>query len=450
MEDFAAGIRTQEQELQQRAAFALDRARSLGASDCEISIAASKGLEVSSRNCELETISYEHDRGMSVTVYSGRRRAHASTTDFSDEAITRTIEAALALTRHTGDDPCHGVLEERYLCRRFEDFDILHSVISDPEAAAERCRTLEQCALDQHAPGITRSDGASCSSTVYSHSYCCSNGFSATSSSTYSSMGLSLIGEHGGKMQTDSGFSAHCSPEHLYSTERIAREAIDNTVARLDVAPIPTGAYTVIFSRRAAMSVFSRLFQAISGSAVYRESSFLAGCLGQAVFPDFITVHEDPFEHQRLESSSYDNEGCARSACNLVEDGILREYLLSAYTARKLELEPNGHSGGLGSTYVRGRRQCSLPELLQDVGRGLVITAVMGPGVDIVSGNYSQGACGYYFEHGQRVHAVDEITIATNLRELFMGIRALADDYDERYKLKCPSFAVDNITVSSR
>lgn len=450
MSDFCQDIKKKEKELEEKVGFALDRAKKSGATDCEISIASTKGLDVSSRNCELENIEFEYDRGMVVTVYKGMRKAHASTTDLSPDAIEQTIGAALDLTRYTNEDPCNGVLEPKYLCTEIKDFDVLHEVLSDTDEAVRKCIELEKYALDTKTKGITKTDGAAFSSTLFCQSYGSSNGFMATSSSSYNSLALGLIGENGGKMQTDSGFSAHCNLQKLYDTQTIAREAIDNTVAKLDVKTIETGAYNVIFSKRAAISLFSRLFQGISGGAIYRKSSFLTDTLGKQIFPDFLTVREDPFLQERPESSSYDNEGCRRAQSNIVENGVLNTYLLSSYTARKLKMEPNGHNGGVGSTFVTAHEQYDFDELLRQVNRGLVITKVMGPGVDIVSGNYSQGASGYFFDNGRRVHAVDEITIASNLRELFMNIKALANDYDQRYKLKCPSFLIENITVSAK
>lgn len=449
MSQFYNKILKKEQEFKDKLEFAVSLASKLKATGCEVNIASKKGLNVSSRNCELENIEFEHDRAMTITIYNGHRQAHAATTDLSNKAIEDTVQAAFELTKYTNEDPCNAVLEEQYLCTEFKDFEVLHAIEEDPKLAADKCIALEQCALDKKAKGILKSDGANFFSGVYVNGYAASNGFCAISSASNNSLNLSLIGEQNGKMQTSGGFSTHCNLSQLDSIEKIANEAICDTVDKLDVAPITTGSYNIIFSKQAAITLISNLYKAISGSLIYKQSSFLLDKLDKQVFPDFINIIEDPFVKGRLESSCYDDEGCSRKLTKIIEDGILRNYLLSSYSARKLNMQPNGHCGAMGSVFVSAKEQCSFEDLLANTKRGIVVNELMGQGVDIVSGNYSQGASGYYFENGQRVHAVDEITIASNLKDLFLNIQALANDYDYRYKTKCPSFMIANITVSA-
>lgn len=450
MSQFYNKIQKKEQEFKDKLEFAIDLANKLHVTGYEVNIASKKGLSVSSRNCELENIEFEYDRAMTITIYNGHKQAYAATTDLSHQAIKDTMQAAFELTKYTNDDPCNAVLEEQYLCKEMKDFDVLHEIEDNADAAVNRCIELEQYALDKKAKGIIKSNGANFFSGVYTNGYAASNGFCAVSSASSNSLNLSLIGEQDGKMQTSGGFSSHCNLTKLDSTEKIANEAICDTVDKLDVAPIATGAYNIVFSKQAAITLISNLYKAISGSLIYKQSSFLLDMLDKQVFPNFINIVEDPFVVGRLESSCYDDEGCKRNVTSLIEDGYLRTYLLSSYSARKLKMQPNGHCGGLGSVFVKAKEQCSFEDLLANTKRGIVVTELMGQGVDIVSGNYSQGASGYYFENGQRVHAVDEITIASNLKDLFLNIQALANDYDYRYKTKCPSFMIEGITVSSK
>lgn len=449
MSDFYKKIAENEQKIKEKVEFALDYAKKAGASDCEINIASRKGMNVSSRNCELENVEYEYDRAMTVTIYCGHKQAHASTTDLSENAIISTVNAAKDLTQFTSEDPCNGVLDKEYLCKEIKDYDVLFPILDDAETASKKCIELEECALNKKANGIVKSDGASFYSGVYTNAYGASNGFIGVNSFSNNSLNLSLIGKYQDKMQTEGGFSSDCNLNKLYPIERIAQEAIDNTIAKLDVKKIKTGAYNVIFSKTAAISLISTLYKAISGSLIYKQSSFLLDSIGKQIFPQFLQIKEDPFVKGRLDSSSYDEEGCVRQVNDLITDGVLNMYLLSSYSAKKLNLKPNGHCGSLGSIFVSAKEQCDFMSLLKSVGSGIVVTDLMGQGVDIVSGNYSRGASGYYFENGERIHAVDEITIASNLKDLFLNIKALANDYDERYKTKCPSFVIENVTVAA-
>ena len=251
-------------------------------------------------------------------------------------------------------------------------------------------------------------------------------------------------------MQRGSGYSVARSLEDLYEPNKVVKEAIDRTTSKLDSKSVPTGKYNVIFSRSAVASLWGMLASAISGGAIYRRSSFLCDKLGEQIFPNFVTVHEDPFVVKGLASRNFDGDGVFVTKSDLVSEGILRAYLLGCYSAKKLKLTSNGHASGIHNWFVSFDKAHTyqFDDLLSSVNEGLVITDLMGQGIDMVSGNYSRGAEGYYFKNGKFEHAVDGITIAGNIKDMFMNMSAMATDIDERMKIKTGSVLIPNLTVS--
>ncbi|MBQ9273917.1 MAG: metalloprotease PmbA [Succinivibrio sp.] len=442
--------RTEERHLQDIAAKTVEIARSCGADECEVSVGGARGLDVSSRGGELENIEFNRDKAMDITVFKGKRRGSASTTDLSEESLTESVKAALSIASFTDEDPCAGLCDPDLQCTKFKELALLDDALDDPDAAASYAVALERLVLENKPEGIKDSDGSEVQSTVYSGALANSQGFCAARSASLVHASLKLLGQDEQKMQHGYGFSLARSPQGLLPPEEIAREAVDRTLGKLNARPVKSGRYQVIFSRNAVNSLWHNFIGAISGGAQYRKTSFLCGKLGERVLPEYVGIFEDPLRPGDWGSANYDGEGVGVRPLDIVKDGVLAEYLLATYSARKLKLRSNGHCGGIYNWFVNFDREHtrSFDELLSEVGEGLVITELMGQGVDLASGTYSRGAAGYYFKNGQREHAVEEITVAGNLKDMLGTLALTASDIDERYKIRSGSVLLPDLAVS--
>ncbi len=449
MSNFNAKIQEFEKYLENIASFTIREALAQGASEAEISLGGVTGLNVSSRDCDIENIEFNRDNGMDITVYCNKRRGRASTTDLSKEALKQCVCSAINIASFADEDPDCGLCDKALQCTEFPDLDILFEPDSEPETAASYVVELEKKAVAHLPAGIKASDGASYSSNVYTNVFANSQGFCHARSASSFYKGLTLLGESNGHMERGSGYSIARSKEDLYDDDKVIREALDQTLGKLSPKSVPTGTYNVIFTKGAAVSLWQSLVNAIAGGALYRKSSFLCDSINQQILPEFVSIKEDPSLKKTFGSASYDNEGVAVRPMNIVENGVLKEYLLSTYSAKKLKMHSNGHCGGIYNWFIDfGDHQLSFEQMLDNVSEGLVIDNLMGQGIDLISGNYSRGASGYYFKNGKRVHAVSEITIAGNLKDMFCNLQAMADDIDQRFKIKTGSLLLPQMTVS--
>ena len=280
-----------------------------GADECEVVIQGSEGLEVSTRHAEVENIEFNKAAGMEVVVFKDKRRGIATTTDLSAKALADTVEAAIAIAAHTDRDPCAGICEKELLCTGERDLDMVHALLESPDAGIERAAAAERCIISELPQGIKDSDGAGYESILNLRVLGNSHGFCKSSAATYHYTSMTLIGEKDGTMQRGAGYSIARDPAKLGSPEEVAKEALERTLAKLGASQVPTGRYNVIFSRQAALSLWGHLLSAIAGGSVYRKTSFLSGKLNEQIFPDFITLHEDPFIPQGLASFNFDAEG---------------------------------------------------------------------------------------------------------------------------------------------
>ncbi len=455
MTDLNQAIRTDgdhtEEFLQECVQQAVRQAVQGGADECEAVISCSHGIEVSTRRMKTENVTFNKNRSMAIAVYTGGRSGTASTTDLSASSIAACVQAALQIAQHTDPDPCAGICERELLCQQVQDFGLIHPLHADPRQGIELAAALEQEALDRKHPDIKDSDGAYFSCGLHTRVLANSHDFCRTQQDSVHSCGLTLIGQSHERMQRGSGFSIAPAFGGMRPVQQVAEEALEETLGRLDAQKPKTGQYTIILTKNAARSLWGHLRSAISGSNIYLKSSFLCGRLGEQILPEFITLHEDPHVYGQLGSRSFDAEGAATYPQDWVRDGVLQEYLLASYSSRKLGLPNNAHSGGTGCVYVQtdAAHTYDLDGLLQLAGEGLVIDQVMGQGVDIVSGNYSRGASGFYFKNGRRVHAVHEFTIASNLRDLFLNIAAAGSDIDDRFRFKTGSLLIPDVVVSA-
>jgi len=428
-----------------RAAVAAARAR--GASDAEVEVSAAVGQSVTVRRGEVETVEYNRDKGLSVTVYFGKRRGNANTSDLSPEAIEKSVEAACAIARHTAEDSAAGLPDAQRLFRGpLPDLDLFHPWGLSVEEAIELARRTEAAALAVDRR-ITNSEGATVSASDSDFVLANSLGFEAGFASSKSSIGCGVVAEDRNGMQRDYWYTTHRDPGELEGAESVGRIAGERTVRRLGARRVPTGQAPVLFDANIAASLLGHFVSAASGSNLYRHSSFLIGRLGTEVFAPHVEIVEDPHRRGELASAYFDAEGVATRARAVVEHGVLGGWFLSSYSARKLGLETSGNAGGNHNLIVTpGERDFA--GLMQLMDRGLLVTDLMGQGVNPVTGDYSRGATGFWIEGGEIRFPVEEVTIAGNLADMFRGIVAVGSDVLVRGSKHCGSILVDRMTIA--
>lgn len=425
---------------------ALDTARRLGASAAEVDIGLGQGLDVTVRLGEVETLEYARDRGLAVTVWMGQRRGHASTSDISESAIAETVAAALAIARHTGEDAFTGLPEPDTLAWQPAQLDLCHPWALETEAAIRLACDMEAAAMAVDAR-IDNSDGASVSTHVNRFVYANSLGFCHGYDSSRHSLYCSVIAGEDDTMQRDDWYTAARATALLDAAEVVGRRAGERTVARLGARKIATCEVPVLFEAPVAASLIGHWAGAVSGGSLYRRSSFLLDSVGQTVWSPCVSIEEVPDLPCALGSAPFDSEGVLPQRRMLVDDGVQQGYFLSTYSARKLGLRSTGNAGGPHNLLVRPGT-AGLDELLHEMGRGLLVTELMGQGANLVTGDYSRGASGFWVEDGRIVHPVEEITIAGNLRDIFRGIRAVGRDVLVRGGRQCGSLLVDRMMVA--
>ncbi len=424
----------------------LDRCRAAGASQAEVSCSEDRGLSVNVRMGEVESVESTRDRGIAVTVYFGGRKGSASTADLRPESLEATVEQACAIARHTGDDPAAGLAEAALMARAIREFDTWHPWDLDAQEAVSLALAAEQAGRDADAR-ITNSDGASVATSASLSVYANSHGFVGAERGSHHSLSCALIAGRGEGMQRDGWYTYALAAGDLEPAAAVGRHAARRTLARLDPAPIATGRYPVLFSAETARSLVGHLLGAVSGGALYRGASFLVGAAGQRIFPDWFAIHERPFLMRGLRSAAFDAEGVATREAPLVEAGVLRRYVLGSYSARRLGLETTANAGGVHNLEVAANAG-GLDDMLRGMGRGLLVTGLMGQGVNTVTGDYSRGASGFWVEDGQVVHPVDGITVAGNLRDVFAAVEAVGSDVDPRSHIRTGSILVGGMTVA--
>jgi PmbA protein len=424
----------------------LERCRARGASQAEVGLNEDRGLNVGVRMGEVETIEYTRDRGLSLTVYFGQRKASASTADLDADSIETTIAQACAIARHTEADPHAGLADPERMARVFPELDLWHPWELQADAAVEIGLACEQAGRDAD-PRIGNSDGASVSTGASLSVYANSHGFLGRERSTQHSLSVALIAGEGERMQRDYWYSSACSAQDLEDAAAVGRRAAQRTLARLDPRGVRTGQYPVIFAAEVARGLIGSLVSAVSGGALYRRASFLLDHLGKPVLPAGFDIVERPHLARGHRSSAFDSEGVATVDSDLVRDGVLQRYVLGSYSARKLGLQSTGNAGGIHNLVVKTGDE-DLATLLAGTRRGLLVTELMGQGLNLITGDYSRGAAGFWIEDGRIAHPVDEVTIAGNMREMFMAIDAVGCDVDPRSHILTGSIRIGRMTVA--
>jgi len=422
-----------------------------GASQAEVSCSQSRGLNVNVRMGEVDTVEATRDRGIGVTVYFGQRSGSASTADVSEDSLRATVRQACAIARVTEDDPASGLADAERMAQpgvdgRFPEFDAWHPWALEADHAIDLARACEQAGRDLGGE-IRNSDGASVSSSQSLGVYANSHGFIGPGRSTQHSIGCALIAGEGERMQREGWYSVALAAQDLEAPEAIGRRAAERTLARLDPRPVATGTWPVLFTAEVARSLIGHLIGALSGGALYRKASFLLDKVGQQIFPPWFQIVERPFQARGLRSAAFDAEGVATRESPLVEAGILQRYVLGSYSARKLGLSSTGNAGGVHNLEVTANAG-ALAELIAAMGQGLVVTGLMGQGVNTVTGDYSRGAEGFWVENGKIAYPVDSVTIAGNMTSMFGVIEAVGNDVDPRSHIATGSILIRELTIA--
>jgi PmbA protein len=440
-------IRDQQTKLNALVENILDEAKRQGADQAEVSASVEAGLSVSVRKGQLENLEFNQDRGFGITLYVGARKGSASTTDSSAGAIKDTVAAAKQIATHTEDDPCNGLADSALMPTKLEDLDLFHNWDIEPDDAAELAIACETAGLETDER-LTNSDGAQVNTQQSLRVYGNSHGFIGGYTGTRHGISCMLIAEDREGMQRDYWYTVARDADGLETPESVGLQAAQRTIARLSPRHAPTGSYPVLFAPTMASGLVGHLIGAISGGSLYRRASFMLDSLGSTVLPEWISLAERPHLHNSLGSANFDGDGVATRDKSFVDQGVVANYVLSCYSARKLEMETTGNAGGVFNLDVDGK-QTPVNDLMQQMRTGLLVTELMGQGINTVTGDYSRGAAGFWVENGEIAYPVAEVTIAGNLKDIYARIVGLGDDVDYRGNVRAPSILVDAMTVAS-
>ncbi|MEG3345880.1 metalloprotease PmbA [Pseudoalteromonas sp. B5MOD-1] len=424
----------------------LEHAKKLGATAAEAAMSSTSGLSVSTRMGEVETIEFNQDGGLGISVYVGNNKGSASTADLNPKTLRTVVEKAIDIAKFTSDDSFNGIADKELLEFAPQDLDLYHPWEVSPEQGVEFCHQAEQAALNADER-IVNSDGASFSSHQGLRVYGNSHGMIAGYPRTRHSISTMVIGKEGEQMQRDSAYTIARHKDDLNDAAKVGLEAATETLAKLNSQKLGTMKVPVIFRADIANSLFGHLVSAIGGGALYRKSSFLLDSLGTKVFSDCVNISERPHLLKGLASSPFDAEGLKTVDREIIQGGELQTYLLASYAARKLSMAPTGHAGGIHNWLVE-QTHADLKALLKTMGTGLLVTELMGQGVNTVTGDYSRGAAGFWVENGEIQYPVSEITIAGNLKDMFKAVVGLGGDIERRGGIQTGSVLIEQMQVA--
>ncbi len=428
----------------------LAEARRLGATGAEVGVSRDVGLQVQVRDGDVETIEFNRDGGFGITVYFDQRKASVSSTDTQPEALRLAVRKACEIARHTAADPYAGLPDPKRLATVFPDLSLDHPYGISAEEAIELALRCEAAGHSRHA-SVKKTDSVGFASHRGVRFYGNSLGFMAGVPSTRHSLSATLIAEDASGMQRDGWYTVARDPADLLSPEAVGNKAADRAARRLGARRLRTGSMPVVLVSEVARGFLGHLLSAIRGGNLYRKASFLCDALGKPVLPSWLSLEEQPHVPKALGSGAFDDEGVATYQHDIVRDGELRSYVLSSYSARRLGLQSTGNAGGVHNIAVQSAQPLgSLDDLLKTMGEGVLITSVMGQGVNIVTGDYSRGASGFYVAGGEIQYPVEELTIAGQLQNLLPGIQAMADDAEPQSMIWAGSLLVDGFTVASQ
>lgn len=431
--------------LQDRLTQALDQIRAAGATG-EVGLHQDQGLSVSVRHGEVDKVAFTRNHGIAVTLYRGRRRGHATSNDFSPDSVRQTVQAALDIAHYTAEDPCSGLADAAQMAADLPDLALYRPWELTPEQAIALARQCEAAGLSQ--PGISNSDGASVASGETLRGYGNTHGLLTLYPLSRHALGCTLLAEQDGRKERGGWSASQRHPERLPTPEAIGQQAAERAARRRGARPIATGRMPVLFAADIAGSLLGHAIAAISGGNLYRHASFLENSLHQRIFPEWMTLSEHPHLPGEIGSAPLDGDGLATAEKSFVQNGELVSYVLGTYSARKLGLRSTANAGGVRN--VRCTTTHTHEELLQQMHTGLLVTELMGQGVNLITGDYSRGAAGFWVENGAIQFPVAEITLAGNLKNLFETLVGVGDDIDARGNIQCGSILLEQMTVGGK
>lgn len=426
---------------------ALERARRNGADQVEAEVTQGNGLNVTVRLGELETLEHHVDKSLSVTVYVGGRKGNASSGDFSTDALNAAVDKALTIAKYTSADPFAGLADAALMAKDIRDLDLYHPWTLDADGAIAIAKRCEDAgfAVDER---IDNSEGASVSAGESEFVYANSHGFCAGYKGSAHYIGCAMVASDGDNMERDDWYTSHRVPASLEAAEAVGRKAGERAVARLNPRKLATQNAAVVFTPSMAAGFIGHGIGALFGGSLYRKTSFLLDSIGKPAFAPLVNIVDDPFIPQAYASSPFDQEGVACQRRDIVAQGVVRGYFLSAYSARKLGMQSTGNAGGNHNLLVAPTVQGDTAVLAKQMGRGLIVTELMGQGVNPVTGDYSRGAAGFWVEGGEIAYPVSEITIAGNLLDLYQRIVAIGDDIDRRGSKLVGSMLIESMQIA--
>ena len=445
-ENLTALLKSQEQTLRDAVSFAIETAQKAGAT-AEVGVTKVSGLSVSTRLQEIENVEFTNDGALGISVYLGQQKGNASTSDLSEEAIKNTVEAALAIAKYTSPDDCTGLADKELMAFEAPDLALYHSANVDVEQATKLALEAEKSALEYDAK-IVNSNGASFNSHTGVRVYGNTHGMLQSYLSSRYSLSCSVIGGELDQLENDYEYTVSREFDALSSADWVGQNCAKKVIARLNPQKLTTREVPVIFLNDVATGLISHLTGAISGGSLYRKSSFLLDHLGKQVLPDWFQISERPHLLKRLASTPFDSEGVRTQDLEIIQDGVLQTYLLTSYSGRKMGMQSTGHAGGIHNWLVKPNLTGGLTALLRQMSTGLLVTDVMGQGVNIVTGDYSRGAAGFWVENGEIQYPVAEITIAGQLQDMLKNIVAVADDVEHRSNIQTGSILLDKMKIS--
>mgnify|MGYP002751410495 FL=1 len=445
-ENLTALLKSQEQTLRDAVSFAIETAQKAGAT-AEVGVTKVSGLSVSTRLQEIENVEFTNDGALGISVYLGQQKGNASTSDLSEEAIKNTVEAALAIAKYTSPDDCTGLADKELMAFEAPDLALYHGASVDVEQATKLALEAEKAALE-YDEKIVNSNGASFNSHTGVRVYGNTHGMLQSYLSSRYSLSCSVIGGELDQLENDYEYTVSREFDALSSADWVGQNCAKKVIARLNPQKLTTREVPVIFLNDVATGLISHLTGAISGGSLYRKSSFLLDHLGKQVLPDWFQISERPHLLRRLASTPFDSEGVRTQNLEIIQDGVLQTYLLTSYSGRKMGMQSTGHAGGIHNWLVKPNLTGGLTALLRQMGTGLLVTDVMGQGVNIVTGDYSRGAAGFWVENGEIQYPVAEITIAGQLQDMLKNIVAVADDVEHRSNIQTGSILLDKMKIS--
>jgi protein pmbA homolog len=445
-ENLTVLLKSQEQTLRDAVSFAIETAQKAGAT-AEVGVTKVSGLSVSTRLQEIENVEFTNDGALGISVYLGQQKGNASTSDLSEEAIKNTVEAALAIAKYTSPDDCTGLADKELMAFEAPDLELYHGASVDVEQATKLALEAEKAALEYDAK-IVNSNGASFNSHTGVRVYGNTHGMLQSYLSSRYSLSCSVIGGELDQLENDYEYTVSREFDALSSADWVGQNCAKKVIARLNPQKLTTREVPVIFLNDVATGLISHLTGAISGGSLYRKSSFLLDHLGKQVLPDWFQISERPHLLKRLASTPFDSEGVRTQDLEIIQDGVLQTYLLTSYSGRKMGMQSTGHAGGIHNWLVKPNLTGGLTALLRQMGTGLLVTDVMGQGVNIVTGDYSRGAAGFWVENGEIQYPVAEITIAGQLQDMLKNIVAVADDVEHRSNIQTGSILLDKMKIS--